>query len=77
LLITSLGAASYKLQATRRWLRTACSLLLAACSLFLSLALLKAGILFVDDVQFALPAHNLAINTALFNGCSYFHIRFI
>jgi len=39
----------------------------------LSLALFKAGILFVDDIQFAFPSHNFAINTAFFNGCTNFH----
>lgn len=39
----------------------------------LSLSLLETGILFVDNVEFALPANDLAINAALFNGCSYFH----
>ncbi len=39
----------------------------------LSLALLKAGILFVNNIQLAFAANDLAINTAFFNGCSYFH----
>lgn len=47
-------------------------LLIADC-LLLSLTLLKAGILFVNYIQNALATNNLAINTALFNGCSYFH----
>jgi hypothetical protein len=40
---------------------------------FLSLALLKAGILFVDNVQFAFATNDLAICASLFDGCSYFH----
>lgn len=43
----------------------------------LSLALLEAGILFVDNVQFALATHDLAICTSLFNGCSDFHNFFL
>jgi hypothetical protein len=42
----------------------------------LSLALFKAGILFVNYVQAAFSAYNFAVNAALFNGCSNFH-RFI
>jgi hypothetical protein len=42
-------------------------------NLSLSLSLLEAGILFVDHVEFALPAYDLAINAAFFDGCSYFH----
>jgi hypothetical protein len=41
--------------------------------LFLSLALLEAGILFVDHIQPTLATNDLAINAAFFNGCSYFH----
>lgn len=52
---------------------TDCSLLTAFCSLILSLALLKAGILFVDHVQPSLSPHDLAICAALLNCCSYFH----
>jgi hypothetical protein len=40
----------------------------------LTLALLKARILFVDHVQLALPTHDLAIGTALLDGCSDFHL---
>ena len=40
----------------------------------LSLALFKARILFVDYVQLAFPAHDLAINASFFDGCSYFHV---
>ncbi len=65
-----LQAASYKAFAANRLQLIACGLQLIP----LSLALLKAGILFVDNVQLALSPHNLAINTALFNGCSDFHI---
>ena len=43
----------------------------------LSLSLLEAGILFVDHIQLAFSAHDLAINTAFFNGCSNFHTFFI
>jgi len=39
----------------------------------LSLSLLEAGILFVDNIQLAFPANDLAINAAFLNGCSYFH----
>ncbi len=39
----------------------------------LSLALLEAGILFVDHKQFALATNDLAIGTAFLNRCSYFH----
>jgi hypothetical protein len=39
----------------------------------LSLALLKAGILFVDHIQLALAAHDLAIRTSFLNGCPDFH----
>ena len=35
--------------------------------------LLKAGILLVDNIQLALPPHDLAIGTTLFNGCTHFH----
>jgi hypothetical protein len=50
-------------------LRIACCILLIG----LSLALLEAGVLFVDDVQFALSAYDFAICTSLFNRCSHFH----
>jgi hypothetical protein len=39
----------------------------------LPLALLKAGVLFVNDVQFAFAAYNLTVNAAFFDRCSYFH----
>jgi hypothetical protein len=39
----------------------------------LSLALLKAGVLFVNYIQTPFPSYDFAIDTALFNGCSYFH----
>jgi hypothetical protein len=39
----------------------------------LSLALFKTGILFVDHVKLAFRSHNLAINTAFFDRCPYFH----
>ena len=41
---------------------------------FLSLALLKAGILFVNHIQLALTTYNFTVDAALFDGCSYFHI---
>jgi len=34
----------------------------------LSLSLLEAGILFVDNIQLAFPANDLAINDAFLNG---------
>jgi len=40
----------------------------------LSLALLKAGILFVNDIKLAFATNNLAIRATLFYGRSYFHI---
>jgi len=43
----------------------------------LSLPLLKAGILLVDDVQLALAAYNLAIRASFLDGCSYFHILWL
>jgi hypothetical protein len=39
----------------------------------LSLSLFEAGILLVDYIQLTLSSHNLAIGTALFDGCPYFH----
>jgi len=39
----------------------------------LSLALLEAGILFVNDIKLAFAANNLAIRATLFYGRSYFH----
>ena len=42
----------------------------------LSLALLKAGVLFVNNKQLALSLHDLAINAAFFNGSSNFHCLF-
>ena len=47
-----------------------CLLLIAH---FLTLTLLKAGILFVNYIEAAFPAYNLAVNAALFDGCSNFH----
>jgi hypothetical protein len=38
-----------------------------------SLPLLEAGILFVNYIQLALSANNLAVCATLFDGCSYFH----
>jgi hypothetical protein len=49
-----------------------CVLFIAYC--FLSLSLLEAGILFVNNIQLAFTTNDLAINAAFFNGCSYFHI---
>ena len=43
----------------------------------LTLTLLEARILFVDDVQFAFATDDLAIGTALLNGGSYFHNLFL
>ncbi len=43
----------------------------------LSLTLLEAGILLVDHIETAFAAYDLAISTALFNGCSYFHNSFV
>jgi len=40
----------------------------------LSLPLLETGILLVDHEQFTLATHDLAIDTALLDGCSYFHM---
>jgi len=42
-------------------------------TIVLSLALFKTGVLFVDDVQSAFATYDLAVCTALFNCCSYFH----
>jgi hypothetical protein len=39
----------------------------------LSLALLEAGIFLVNNEQLALPAYDLTISAALFNGCSNLH----
>jgi hypothetical protein len=39
----------------------------------LSLALLKAGILFVNYIQPAFSANNFAVGATLFDGCSNFH----
>jgi len=39
----------------------------------LPLALLKAGIFFVYNVQLTFPAYNFAVSAAFFNGCSNFH----
>jgi hypothetical protein len=41
--------------------------------IYLSLALLEAGIFLVDDEQLAFPAYDLAISAALLNGCSNLH----
>jgi hypothetical protein len=41
--------------------------------LILSLALLKAGILFVDHIKLTFSANDLAVGATLLNGCSYFH----
>jgi hypothetical protein len=44
----------------------------------LSLTLLESGVLFVDHVQPALPAYDLAIVAAFLDGCPYFHfLRFM
>ena len=43
---------------------------------FLSLALLEAGILFVNHIQLALTTYNFTVDAALFDGCSYFHFSF-
>jgi hypothetical protein len=40
----------------------------------LPLPLLEARVLFVDHIQLAFPAHDLAINATLFNGCSDSHL---
>jgi len=39
----------------------------------LSLALLEAGILFVNYKQLAFSANNFAVGATLFDGCSNFH----
>jgi hypothetical protein len=39
----------------------------------LTLSLLEAGIFFVDDIQFTLPAYNFTLGASFFDGCSYFH----
>ena len=39
----------------------------------LTLALLEAGVFFVDDVQLAIATDNLAIHAALLNGGFDFH----
>jgi hypothetical protein len=39
----------------------------------LSLALLEAGILFVNNIELAFSSHDLAIGATLFNGCTNFH----
>jgi hypothetical protein len=46
-------------------------------SILLTLPLLEPRVLLVDDIELALPPHDLAIGTALFNGCTNFHILFI
>jgi len=40
---------------------------------FLSLALLEAGILFVNYIKLAFSANDFAVGATLLNGCSYFH----
>ena len=35
--------------------------------------MLEAGVLFVNNIKFALTTHNLAVGTSFFNGCSNFH----
>jgi hypothetical protein len=42
-----------------------------------TLTLLKAGVLFVDDVQFAFATNDFAIDAALLDGGSYFHNLFL
>jgi hypothetical protein len=37
------------------------------------LPLLETGVLLVDNIKLALPPHDLAIGTTLFNGCANFH----
>jgi hypothetical protein len=37
------------------------------------LSLLELRVLFVDDVQFALPANDFAVNASFLDGCSNFH----
>jgi hypothetical protein len=37
------------------------------------LPLFETGVLLVNDIKLALPPHDLAIGTALFNGCTNFH----
>jgi hypothetical protein len=39
----------------------------------LSLALFETRVLLVDDIQAALPADDLAVNTSLLDGGFYFH----
>jgi hypothetical protein len=39
----------------------------------LALLLLKAGVLLVDNVQPALPPHDLTVGAAFFDGCPNFH----
>ena len=39
----------------------------------LALTLLEAGVFFVDNVELAITAHNLAIDTTLFDGGFDFH----
>ena len=43
----------------------------------LTLTLLEARVLLVDDVQFAFATDDLAIGTALLDGGSYFHNLFL
>jgi hypothetical protein len=46
-------------------------------SLCLTLTLFVLGILFVDDINPALPPYNLAVGTSFFYGCSDFHSSYI
>ena len=47
------------------------------CHIFkLPLTLLEAWVLFVDHKQLALSLHDLAINTAFFNGSPDFHLLY-
>jgi hypothetical protein len=52
------------------WQIAYCLLSIAYC---LTLSLLEAGILFVNNIQLAFATNYLTINTAFFNRCSYFH----
>jgi hypothetical protein len=39
----------------------------------LTLTLFETGVLLVDNIELALPSHNLAIRTTFLNGCTNFH----
>ena len=39
----------------------------------LSLALLIARVLLIDDIQLSFPANNFAVGASLLDRCSYFH----